>query len=113
MRRVSFGLSLLIGVGLFAFGVVAPAALGQSQEAGSIVGQVVDASGAALPNVKVTATSPALQVPQVSTVTDAEGNYKLLSLPAPGTYRATFELQGFQTLASERHQPYRWILCEN
>ena len=36
----------------------------QAQEA-SIIGQVTDDTGAVLPGVTVTATSPALQVPQV------------------------------------------------
>jgi len=69
---------------------------GQAAESGSIVGTVVDPSGTAIPDVKVTLTSPALQVPQLTTVTDAEGSYKFVNLPAPGVYRATFEREGFQ-----------------
>jgi hypothetical protein len=75
----------------------APAVWGQSAESGSIVGTVVDSSGTAMPEVKVTLTSPALQVPQLTTVTDAAGSYKFVNLPAPGVYRATFEREGFQT----------------
>ena len=33
---------------------------------------------------------------QLTTVTDAEGSYKFVNLPAPGVYRATFEREGFQ-----------------
>jgi len=97
MRRIGLGTCILIGWCVCILGFAAPAARGQSQESASIVGQVVDASGASIPNVKVSVTSPALQVPQVTTTTDADGNYKVLDLPAPGAYRASFELQGFQT----------------
>jgi Carboxypeptidase regulatory-like domain len=69
----------------------APDVWGQAAESGSIVGTVVDPQGAAIQNVKVTLTSPALQVPQLTAVTDAEGSYKFVNLPAPGVYRATFE----------------------
>jgi hypothetical protein len=75
----------------------APAMRGQSAESGSIVGTVVDSSGTAMAEVKVTLTSPALQVPQLTTVTDVGGSYKFINLPAPGVYRATFEREGFQT----------------
>jgi len=35
----------------------------------------------------------------VTTVADAEGNYRLRDLPAPGVYHVVFELAGFQTIA--------------
>ncbi|MBF8301326.1 MAG: TonB dep Rec protein [Acidobacteria bacterium] len=69
---------------------------GQAQEA-SIIGQVTDASGAVLPGVTVMATSPALQVPQVTDVTNERGEYRLTPLPI-GTYAVQYELQGFGTL---------------
>ena len=47
-----------------------------------------------LPGVTVSATSPALQVPQVTAVTDARGEYRLTPLPI-GTYAVTYELSGF------------------
>lgn len=80
-------------------GLLAPAAralAGQSSEA-SIVGSITDDTGAALPGVTVTATSPALQVPQVVAVTDARGEYRLTPLPI-GTYAVRYELTGFQTV---------------
>ena len=43
----------------------------------SIIGQVTDQSGGVLPGVTVTATSPALQVPQVTTITNEVGEYRL------------------------------------
>ena len=66
----------------------------------TINGQVTDESGAVLPGATVTTTSPALQVPQVTTVSDAEGRYRLTPLPI-GTYIVTFELSGFRTVRRE------------
>ena len=71
----------------------------QTGTLGNIIGKAGDETGGVLPGVLVTATSPALQVPSVTTVTDAEGNYRLRDLPAPGMYRVVFELQGFQAIA--------------
>src|SRR5438105_12765669 len=71
----------------------------QAGTLGNIIGKAADQTGAVLPGVTVTATSPALQVPNITGVTDAEGNYRLRDLPAPGTYRVVFELPGFQTIA--------------
>lgn len=78
-----------------------PHAAAQAAATASIEGVVVDESGAALPGVQITATSPALQLPQVSTTTDAAGGYQLRGLPAPGVYRIAFELAGFQTHVRE------------
>lgn len=71
-----------------------------AQTAASIVGQVVDESGATLPGVTVTATSPALQVPSVTAVTDERGEYRLTPLPI-GVFAVTYELAGFQTVKRE------------
>ena len=76
------------------------AAAGQAQVTGSIVGRVTDESGAVLPGVTVTATSPALQIPQVIDVTDGQGDYRLTPLPI-GTYRVVYTLTGFQTVRRE------------
>ena len=67
----------------------------------SIVGRVTDAAGAALPNVAVAVTGPALQVPQINAVSDADGNYKVVDLPAPAAYNLTFSLQGFDTYVQQ------------
>src|SRR5438128_2204791 len=69
---------------------------GQGQEA-SIIGQVTDESGALLPGVTVTATSPALQVRQMTVVTNDRGEYRLTPLPI-GTYTVDYSLQSFQTV---------------
>ena len=56
----------------------------------SIRGTVSDATGAALPGVTVTLTSPALQVTEMVAVTQADGSYRFGELPA-GIYRLKFE----------------------
>src|SRR5215207_8669087 len=66
----------------------------------TILGQVLDESNAVLPGVTVTATSPALQVPSVTTVTDARGEYRLTPLPI-GTYTVEYALSGFATVRQE------------
>src|SRR5437667_7924978 len=75
------------------------ASAAQAQEA-SIIGQVTDESGAVLPGVTVTATSPALQVPQVTDVTNERGEYRLTPLPI-GSFGVRYELSGFGTVRRE------------
>ncbi len=86
---------------LLPFSVATGMAWAQAGTLGNIMGKATDETGGVLPGVTVAATSPALQVPSVTTVTDAEGSYRLRDLPAPGMYRVVFELQGFQTIAFE------------
>ena len=65
------------------------------QTAGNISGRILDAQGAAVPGVTVTARNP--QTGFVRTdVSDGEGIYRLTSLPV-GTYEITGELSGFAT----------------
>lgn len=66
---------------------------------GRINGTVTDNTGAVLPGVTVTATSPALIQAQVQ-VTGSDGTYRFLALP-PGTYDVGFELAGFQNTKRE------------
>jgi hypothetical protein len=66
---------------------------------GRINGTVSDNTGAVLPGVTVTVTSPALIQPQTQ-VTGAEGDYRFIALP-PGVYEVTFELAGFQSTKRE------------
>jgi hypothetical protein len=72
----------------------------QTVRSGTIGGTVADESRAAIPGVTVTLTSPALQVPQIVKVTDGSGAYQFVDLPL-GTYRVSFELQGFGKLVRE------------
>lgn len=66
------------------------------QSAGSTIhGTVRDEQGGAVPGVTVTLSSPALQVRQMSGVTQADGTYRFGELPA-GTFRIVFELAGFK-----------------
>ena len=79
------------------FAMAAPAAAGQgAANPAGIMGQVTDGSGAVLPGVTVTATSPALQVPSVTTVSDEQGDYRLSPLPI-GTY-AVFNAMNVNTI---------------
>ena len=66
---------------------------------GRINGTVTDNTGAVLPGVTVTATSPALIQPQVQ-VTGADGVFRFIALP-PGVYTIDFELAGFQNVKRE------------
>ena len=66
----------------------------------SIAGVAKDVSGAVLPGVSVEAGSPALIEKTRSVVTDANGQYQIVSL-VPGTYTVTFTLTGFNTVKRE------------
>ena len=72
------------------------AALAQS----SIAGIVKDTSGAVLPGVTVEAASEALIERVRSSITDANGQYRIVDL-RPGTYVVTFTLTGFNTIKRE------------
>lgn len=65
----------------------------------AIDGRVTDQTGAVLPGVNVTITSPVLIRPQMATTTET-GAYRFAELPI-GTYTITFELAGFQTVIRE------------
>ena len=101
MTRLPFGVSLEDSVCLASFLALTLAAgsVG-AQDAAGIIGQVMDESGAVLPGVTVTTTSPALQVPSVVGVTDERGEYRLSPLPI-GTYAVEYELPGFQAVRQE------------
>ena len=80
--------------------MLAFSSLAFGQQEASIIGQVKDESGAILPGVTISATSPALQVPQVTDVTNQQGEYRLTPLPI-GTYAVVYTIQGFQTIRRE------------
>ncbi len=94
---LSSGFAVIAVLVCAAVSVVADMAMANQQTAASIIGQVKDESGAVLPGVTVTATSPALQLPQVTSVTDEQGEYRLTPLPI-GTYEVVYELAGFQII---------------
>src|ERR1035441_3164390 len=62
-------------------------------EQGAITGQVVDPTGALVPNAKVTATNQATGV-VAQTETTGDGYYKIPYLPA-GKYNVVVEKEGF------------------
>src|SRR5262245_4469561 len=80
--------------------LVATAATARAQSDAGIYGLVTDQSGAVLPGVAVTVKGPALQVPSMSTVTEASGEYRVTPLPI-GTYEIEYALQGFQTIRQQ------------
>jgi carboxypeptidase family protein len=95
--------SLLLAVGLLLAPAILPIARAQSTAA-RISGTVVDASGAALQNARVSATN--LETGwKVNAASNAEGRYVLFPLP-PGTYSVDFEKTGFHTLRIEQIQLY-------
>ena len=93
--RVRLLASLMLGACL---ALSASSAFAQSG-GGSLRGYIKDESGAVLPGVTVTATSPELLRPAVN-VTDETGLYRLNELP-PGTYVLSAELTGFATTRRE------------
>jgi hypothetical protein len=66
-----------------------------AQTTGDITGTVTDSSGAALPGVTCTATSPSLQGSRTN-VTNNSGSYRISTVP-PGTYKVSCGLAGFAT----------------
>jgi hypothetical protein len=86
-------------VGLCLVLLVAAAPSSAQDFRGRINGTVTDNTGAVLPGVTVTVTSPALIQQQVQ-VSGEQGDYRFLALP-PGVYELAFELAGFQSVKRE------------
>ena len=82
-------LALLLGV--------APAAA--QVQTGEITGRVTDDTGAVLPGVTVTLTSPVLIQPQTA-VSSETGSFRFPLIPI-GTYSVKFDLPGFKTVVRE------------
>ncbi|NUN04047.1 MAG: carboxypeptidase regulatory-like domain-containing protein, partial [Bryobacteraceae bacterium] len=78
--------------------IIAGQALGQESR-GSIVGRVLDSSGAVIPGATVTATNQNTNV-AVNAQTNDQGNYQILFL-IPGVYKVTAALPGFKTFVKE------------
>jgi hypothetical protein len=94
MRRLQSAALALLAV--FVVHSSAFAQGGGASSTGTIQGRVMDAQGAVLPGVSVTATSPSALGAQTA-VTSETGNYRFPAVP-PGEYELTFELAGFNTL---------------
>ena len=79
--------------------LIAPGVVAAQEFRGRINGVVTDNTGAVLPGVTVTATSPAMIQPQVQ-ITGEDGTLRFIALN-PGVYELTFELPGFSTVKRE------------
>src|SRR5579884_957796 len=75
--------------------IVLPAMLFGQFEAATVLGTIRDASGAVVPNCKVTLENVRTGV-TAETSTDANGNYEFVN-QHPGAYRIRAEANGFQT----------------
>ena len=76
--------------------ILATAQGGGASSTGTIQGRVTDSSGAVLPGVSVTASSPSMIGTQTQ-VSNDNGSYRFPAVP-PGIYAVTFELPGFNTV---------------
>lgn len=83
----------LLALSLCTLLTVVPQAFGQAVSA-TLLGTITDASGAAVPGVKVTITAPATGATS-SAESNSSGNYTFPDL-TPGTYSVTGEAQGFK-----------------
>ena len=92
MRKSTFALLLAASLAIPAL------AFGQGGDS-SIRGTVRDDSGAVLPGVTVTATSPAL-IAAATAVADTQGAFRLLNLPV-GEFTVEASLSGFATFRQE------------
>jgi hypothetical protein len=90
-KLIGFSMAVLLaGVML-----VGPSIFAQTSN-GTLVGTVMDQSGAVVANATVKVTSIQLSVDR-QTTTDSAGTYRMDSLP-PGTYTVTFSAPGFEML---------------
>ncbi len=89
--RVLFCLLMGVALGLAA---AAPAAAQAQSNAGDLVGNITDPTGAVISGATVTARNLDTGLVRSAT-TDDEGGYRLLTLP-PGRYEITVERDGFQ-----------------
>jgi hypothetical protein len=90
MRRLLLSFVLLLA---------AAATAAAQVQTGQIFGKATDSSGAVLPGVTVTATSPVLLQPLVAVTSDT-GTYQFPQIPI-GTYTVKFELAGFKTVVRD------------
>jgi Carboxypeptidase regulatory-like domain len=82
---------------IFALVLFAMPAFPQSATTGNITGRAMDSTGALIPGVDVSVSSPAMIGGARTAITDETGSYRFTLLPS-GTYRVTFALTGFKTL---------------
>src|SRR5690348_9745338 len=85
-------LAVFLSAGVLVLILLPRAASAQS----TIEGIVKDTSGAVMPGVTVTASSPALIERSRTVTTNGQGRYEIVDL-RPGTYSMTFSATGFKT----------------
>ena len=93
LRRIV--LTSILGLAI-SLGIVMPSRAQSQATTGEVGGGVVDAQGAAVPGVTVTAKSPNTGVLRTA-VTNSQGLFSLPLLP-PDSYDLTFELSGFSVV---------------
>src|SRR3954454_3533283 len=81
---------------VLALALVPALAFGQRTTTGTVAGKITDSSGAVVPGVTISVSSPEA-LGQFSAVTDAQGLYRVANLP-PATYDLRAELAGFHTI---------------
>ena len=81
---------------VLAFALLPALAFGQRTTTGTVAGKIIDSSGAVLPGVTISVSSPEA-LGQFSAITDGQGLYRVTNLP-PATYDIRAELAGFQTI---------------
>ena len=91
MKRLQFCLAV------FAVLALTLSAFAQVQFS-QFTGTVVDQTGAAIANAKVTATNPATDL-NLTATTNSSGNYTVREVP-PGIYKITVEAAGFKTVTN-------------
>jgi hypothetical protein len=67
-----------------------------AQQFGTLVGQIVDDTGAGMPGVSVTITGPTLQGKKL-VQTDVDGQFRIQAIPPGRDFKIVAELEGFQT----------------
>jgi hypothetical protein len=98
LENLALALGLLVVAG-FVMNTAAPYVHAQSNISGDLAGTVTDASGAALPNAKVSVTSQ--DKGQAKTVvSDSVGGYRV-ALLSPGRYKVSVTGVGFETTSQE------------
>ncbi len=93
-KRRSFRIALVLGLSL----LISTSAFAQTGD-GGLIGYVRDASGAVLPGITVTATSPGM-IAERQVFSDENGYFRIINLPV-GIYALTGELPGFSTFRQE------------
>ena len=89
--------SWVVVASLLVTGVIPAAA---QSTTGTITGRAVDSSGAVLPGVSVSISSPQMIGGARDAVTDSLGTYRFTLVP-PGVYQVKFQLASFRALTVE------------